>query len=100
MKYPVYATPRNNLFVSADYSFSKFRFMLSSQFIDHLDSDPSTTVESFETYTLLNSKISYQVVKWGELFISAENLLNQKYETNRYYTMPGVTLFGGFKIRL
>jgi len=100
MKYAVYATPRHNLFVSADYGFRKFRFMLSSQFIDHLDSDPSVTGESFETYTLLNSKICYQVVKWGELFISAENLLNQKYETNRYYTMPGVTLFGGFKIRL
>lgn len=100
MKNPVYATPRHNLFVSADYSFRKFRFMLSSQFIDHLDSDPSVTAESFETYTLLNSRISYQILKWGELFISAENLLNQKYETNKYYSMPGVTVFGGVRIRL
>jgi iron complex outermembrane recepter protein len=99
MKIPVYATPRHNLFASINYKYRKFQFMISSQYINHLDSDPSSTAESFETYTLLDSKVSYHLLQWGELFISAENILNQKYETNLYYTMPGITLFGGIKLK-
>jgi len=99
MKTPVYATPRHNLFASANYMFNKFRFMVSSQYINHLDSDPSPASESYEEYLLLDSKVSYNFIKWGELFISAENILDQKYETNLYYTMPGITLFGGVKLK-
>ena len=100
MKNPVYATPKHNLYASVNYKYRKFNFMISSQYINHLDSDPSADSESFETYTLLNSKVSYHFIKWGELFISAENMLNQEYETNLYYTMPGVTVFGGIKLKL
>ena len=53
-----------------------------------------------ENYTLLNSKISYRATKFSELFLSAENLFDIKYETNKYYTMPGITIFGGIKVRL
>jgi len=73
--------------------------MVSSQYINHLDCDPSPASESYENYLLLDSKVSYNFIKWGELFLSAENILNQKYETNLYYTMPGVTVFGGVKLR-
>jgi len=97
MKTPVYATPRHNLFASISYKYRKFNFMISSQYINHLDSDPSVNKESFETYTLLNSKISYRLMEFAELFITAENLFNQTYATNIYYTMPGVTVFAGIK---
>ncbi|MBN2863088.1 MAG: TonB-dependent receptor [Bacteroidales bacterium] len=99
MKIPVYATPKHNLYASVSYRYRKFNFILSTQYINNLDSDPSPVKESYETYTLLNSKISYQLMKWGELFITAENILNQKYETNLYYTMPGTTAFGGIKLK-
>ena len=99
MKNPVYATPRHNLFVSYNYRWNKLNTMASIQYINHLDSDPSANSVKYESYTLLDLKVSYQVLKWGELFITCENLLNQRYETNIYYTMPGVTAFGGIKIR-
>lgn len=99
MKTPVYATPKHNLFASCNYKWNRFRVMVSAQFIDHLDSDPSVSKESFETYTLLNSKVTYQILKFAELFISSENLLDQKYETNIYYSMPGITAFGGVKMK-
>ncbi|HUX55376.1 MAG TPA: hypothetical protein VMV77_00255, partial [Bacteroidales bacterium] len=60
--------------------------------------DPSAKT-SYQNYVLLNSKISYQVLKYAELFISAENILNQEYENNLYYSMPGITAFGGIKMR-
>lgn len=100
MKSPVYATPKHNLFASCDYHWKKLRFMTSIQHVNHLDTDPSVSSESFENYTLLNSKISYQALKFAELFISAENILDQVYENNIYYKMPGITLFGGIKLKL
>ncbi len=100
MKTPVYATPRHNLFTSVNYKFRKFRFIVSNQYINHLDSDPTSNSESFETYSLLCSKISYRLLKSAECFLSAENLLNQRYATNIYYTMPRITAFGGVKVKL
>ena len=99
MKNPVYATPEHNFFASLNYRWKKLTIMASIQHVNHLDTDPSVSNESFETYTLLNSKVSYKVLKYAELFISAENILNQEYETNRYYTMPGITVFGGINFK-
>ena len=98
MKSPVYATPKHHLFLSCNYRLKKWQFMSSIQYVNHLDTDPSVKV-SFQNYTLFDSKISYQVRKYAELFISAENILNQKYENNLYYPMPGITAFGGVKMR-
>jgi outer membrane cobalamin receptor len=100
MKSPVYATPKHNLFASCDYRWKKLRLMISVQHVNHLDTDPLVSSESFENYTLLNSKISYQALKFAELFISAENILDQVYENNIYYKMPGITLFGGIKLKM
>jgi outer membrane cobalamin receptor len=99
MRSPVYATPRHHLFINGNYNLNKFFFTLSVQYINHLDSDPSSEI-SYQTYILLNSKVSYKLSRLAEFFMSAENLLNQKYENNLYYTMPGITVFGGIKLKL
>ena len=99
MKSPVYATPKHHLFLSGSNHFRKYQFMASLEYVNHLDTDPSAET-SFQTYVLLNSKISYQVCKFAQLFINAENILNQKYENNIYYPLPGITLFGGIKMSL
>lgn len=99
MKKPVFATPKHHLWFSGNYTLKKFQIMSSLQFVNGLDTDPSNLVRS-ENYTLLNSKISYRATKFSELFLSAENLFDIKYETNKYYTMPGITIFGGIKVRL
>jgi len=99
MKKPVYATPRHNLFADVSYRIKKFGVALSIQHINHLDTDPSTDSESYETYTLLNTKKSYRLLSWCNIFLNAENLLDQKYANNIYYPMPGLTLFGGLKMK-
>ncbi|MCX6320446.1 MAG: TonB-dependent receptor [Bacteroidia bacterium] len=99
MESPVYATPKHHLFLCCNYRLKKLQFMSSIQYVNHLDTDPSVKV-NFQNYTLFDSKISYQVCKYAELFISAENILNQKYENNLYYPMPGITVFGGIKFKL
>lgn len=98
MKSPVYATPKHHLYLSSDYALKKFLFNASIEYINSLDTDPSTKIKE-ETYTLVNVKITYRALKFAEFFLSAENILNTGYETLKYYTMPGITVFGGIKFK-
>jgi iron complex outermembrane receptor protein len=97
MKTPVYATPEHQLFLSSRYRLNKTMIILSLQQIVNLDTDPSVKAY-LENYTLVNAKVSQRFCKYAEVFVSAENLLNQEYEQNRYYTMPGTTVFAGVNL--
>lgn len=97
MKSPVYATPKHSLFISSRYRINRTTLMLSLQHVADLDTDPSALVH-FEDYTLLNARIGYHLFGAAEIFLNGENLLDQKYEQNRYYTMPGITAFAGFNL--
>lgn len=97
MKTPVYATPEHQLFFSTRYRLNKTMFMISLQQVSNLDTDPSAKTFE-ESYTLVNAKISHRFCKYAEVFVSAENLLNQEYEQNRYYTMPGTIVFAGVNL--
>ena len=94
MENPVYATPEHHLFLNATYNLKKWQLNANIQQISNLDNDASAVV-NLESYTLLNAKISYQLLNGLKLFASGENLLSQDYQVNRYYTMPGATVFGG-----
>jgi outer membrane receptor protein involved in Fe transport len=94
MENPVYATPEHHIYLNANYRLNKLLLTANIQQISNLDNDPSPQ-ENFENYTLLNAKASYNLLKNLSLYVSAENLLNQSYQVNRYYTMPGTTVFGG-----
>lgn len=97
MKTLVYATPEHQFFLSSRYRLNKTMIILSLQQIVNLDTDPSVKAY-FENYTLVNAKVSQRFCKYAEVFVSAENLLNQEYEQNRYYTMPGTTIFAGVNL--
>lgn len=97
MKSPVYATPEHQLFISSRYRLNKTSFMLSLQHVANLDTDPSAKTY-FEDFTLINARIAYRLFRFAEVFANAENLLNKKYEQNRYYTMPGITAFTGLNL--
>jgi iron complex outermembrane receptor protein len=73
--------------------------MLNIQYVNGLDTDASPGVY-FQNYTLLNAKISYRIWEPVELFLSGENILNQEYVNIKYYTLPGITAFGGLNFRI
>jgi iron complex outermembrane receptor protein len=97
MENPVYATPEHHLYLNANYRIKKLQLTANIQQITNLDNDPSPKV-NLESYTLLNAKASYNLTKNIKLYVSAENLLGQTYQVNRYYTMPGATVFGGVNL--
>ncbi len=98
MKSPVYATPENHLFVSGQYTVNRWGFTASVEDVGHLDTD-YTSATAFQSYTLVNAKVFYHPWKKVEVYLNGENLLDQKYETLRYYTMPGITFFGGINLK-
>lgn len=97
MENPVYATPEHHLYFNAAYRIKKIQLSANIQQITNLDNDPSPVV-NLESYTLLNAKAMYNLTKNIKLYVSGENLLGQTYQVNRYYTMPGATVFGGINL--
>jgi outer membrane cobalamin receptor len=100
METPVYGTPRNHLFVNGTYQLGKFRLSSGLRWVEHLKTvTGSADASAFQTYTLLNARVSWMLRPSLELSLTGDNLLNQTYETIRYYTMPGATLMGGIRYR-
>ena len=94
MKDPVFATPEHHLFLHSRYQLKNWSFAGSIQYISGLDNDPSPLVNK-EEYLLLNARTMYKLSSFLNVFVSAENILGTSYEVNRYYTMPGMTIFSG-----
>jgi len=99
MKSPIFATPKHNLFIGGSYRMKKMGLSVNIQQINDLNTN-ATAISRLESYTLLNTKMVYYVTSNLEIFASGENLLGQKYEINRYYPMPGTTVFGGVNFKI
>ncbi len=50
-----------------------------------------------DDYFLLNAKVAYKPTDETELYVRAENILDQDYQTSRGYGTPGFSVFAGFK---
>ena len=94
---PVSGVPVHKLFSALRFSRGKFSSKLSGMYIHDLYTNAA--LEAKQSYFLLNARISYQVLKFMNLWISGENLLDQDYEINYDYPMPGITVLGGIDLK-
>ena len=92
------AAPEHQINVNANYSYKIFSLNLSIQHIRNLYT--STSLDTKENYTLLNARISTKAMKNINIFVSANNLLDEYYEINYGYPMPGINFTGGLKLAL
>jgi len=53
-----------------------------------------------DDYVLVNAKVAYKPTEATELYVRAENLLNQQYQTVRGYGTPDFSVFAGFRARI
>lgn len=95
---PVLAAPRQQANLSVNYNYKIWNFNLSAQHIDQLYTRILPT-EVTESYTLLNVRVSVKPLKMLDIFVMANNLLNQQYEINYGYPMPGTYFNAGFNVR-
>jgi iron complex outermembrane receptor protein len=101
MREPLPATPEHNLFLSGTYRFRKFAFHLKVQHIFNLYNETSEGIEIIErSYHVLNARIAYQATDFLNLYVTGHNLLNQDYQINDGYPMPGATVFAGLHLKL
>jgi outer membrane cobalamin receptor len=94
MDEPIIATPEQQAFISGTYKWNKLAINLSVQYIQNLYTQITPEIIK-ESYTLLNSKISYTINKYVDIFVKGENLTDRNYYINFGYPMPGIIAFGG-----
>ena len=99
MEKPVTGAPKNKFYAGAIYRPGKLTLNAGVQVIDKLY---LVTGENPQTinFTLVNAQITYRLLKWVEIFVKGDNLLNKKYATMAGYPMPGVTFMGGLSLNL
>lgn len=94
---PVLAAPRQQLNISGNYTYKIFNLNVATQYIEKLYT--SITPEVTQNYVLLNARLSARPVKNLDIFVMGNNLLNQQYEINAGYPMPGINYNVGFNVR-
>ena len=98
----IMAAPRQQVNLVGNYSYKIWGLNLSAQYIDKfysaLTTAPFSTMQE-PNYLLLNARLSAKPTKSLELFVSGNNLLNQQYEINYGYPMPGINFNAGFNVR-
>lgn len=97
MKEPIVASPEQQLFFSGTYKWNGLTINLSVQHIHNLYTQRTPQKEK-NSYTLLNSRVSYLINKYIDVFVKGENLTNKKYYINYAYPMPRIIFFGGFNL--
>ena len=101
MREPLPATPEHNLFLSGAYQLRHFHFSLTLQNIYNLYNETPGGVEVVETaYHVLDARIGYRATKYLYFYVSGHNLLNEDYQINYGYPMPGTTLSAGINLKL
>jgi len=96
----VIAAPRQQVNISANYTYKIWNLNVSTQYIEKLYAIDSTNpfspvIVTVPNYFLLNTRFSVRPTKQLEVFVAGNNLLNQKYQINYGYPMPGINVSGG-----
>jgi len=106
MDKPKIAAPKHQAETGVSAIFGKLDFAASIQWIGDLYSrtDVASTTDIDETvisnYVMTNARINYHVLRSVSVFMSGNNLLDQKYEINYGYPMPGISLMGGIRLTI
>ena len=99
----VIAAPRQQANLGANYTYKIWSLHASAQYIEKLYSfiSPNPTISPVivPNYLLLNARLAVRPTKQLEVFVAGNNLLNQRYEINYGYPMPGINFNGGFNVR-
>ena len=103
MKKPVVGAPQHKAYAGANLNKGKFSISTGLNYIDGLytvvpgNGNPNGIEESF---ILWNLRATFAIAEWISIQARGENLLNQKYEINSGYPMPGTTFMLGLNIEL
>lgn len=95
MKYPMIATPEQKLNIGALFSTSRGKFHTGLNYIHNLLTAMDQGTKA--CYLLWHIRGDWKATRWLTIWAKGENLLNQSYEVNAGYPMPGVSAMAGLK---
>lgn len=96
---PLVAAPGHKAFAEVNYRLGKIYFTLNGEFVNNLYTKVTSTT-SRESYFLLNAKLKYSPHQIITLYLAGNNLLDEAYEINYDYPMPGITVVGGLNMTI
>ncbi|MGL5014751.1 MAG: TonB-dependent receptor plug domain-containing protein [Bacteroidales bacterium] len=100
MSYELLASPKHKFYAGVDFNKGRWVASTGVQYISGLYTSISNSGSSIqENFTLWSLRASYRATKWMDLFVKGENLLNQSYEINLGYPMPGTNFMGGVNLK-
>ena len=99
MTYKIAGVPEHKLYVGGDHSMGRWNLSTGLQYLGALYTKVNPEPVK-ENVLLWNVRMNYKASDWLNLFLRGENLLNQDYEINAGYPMPGATVFGGLRIHI
>lgn len=90
--------PRHNLNFRADFTVKKFTIIPSMQLIGGLRNSLQESVGS-ENYTLINLRAMYQISPKISASITGKNLLDNAYQLENGFPMPGINIISGIQLK-
>ncbi|MFT3739666.1 MAG: TonB-dependent receptor [Breznakibacter sp.] len=96
METPVTGAPEQKIYLGVDYLQGRWTASTGLQHVEGLYT--STSPNTTETYTLWNLRGGFDLNDKIGLYLKLENLLDQTYEINSGFPMPGITVMGGISI--
>ena len=89
--------PENKFDLGVKYQKNKFGAYLTGQYVTDLY-DGDEHQDRLPDYFVTNVKLTYNVVDSAQLFATVDNILDEDYEIEKGYPMPGTTFTGGVRI--
>lgn len=99
MSTPIVGAPRHKFYAGVIYRPGKFTLSAGVQTIDKLILATRGGLQT-DSYTLVDARAAYKVMKWADVFVMGENLTARRYETMLGYPMPKATMMAGVSINL
>lgn len=94
MKNPVVGAPTYKGYLGAEFHLKGWSADLGIQQVCGLYTAVGEQAEK-ENFTLLNAMLSYRFNRYIKLWVRGDNLLNQSYEINAGYPLPGANFMAG-----
>lgn len=99
MDAPKVSAPEHQFYLGGSYHLPKLDMSAGLQYIGNLYTKVAPLTETVKnSFALVNARTSYHLTSHITWFVSGENLLNQDYQLQYGYPMPGITLFTGVNL--
>lgn len=98
MKYAVIAAPKHKFYGGVNFTKGKFMATAGVQQVNGLYTSVSDDATTEEDFTLVNVTARYKINDYLTVYAKGENLLDQTYEINDGFPMPGATAMFGVSV--